>query len=63
MTPVLPSPVNPSLTLSPCSAGPEQNAAILPAEVALSVSESPITGDLAAYNGGSINISFESYSS
>jgi hypothetical protein len=45
------------------SAGPEQNSAILPAEVTLSVTESPITGDLIAYNGSTINIKFSQFSS
>lgn len=44
------------------SAGYEQNSAISPAEVTLTVTESDITGDLVAYNGSLIDITFSDYS-
>ena len=45
------------------SAGTEENPAILPAQVTVTVEESALSGDLAVYNGSSINFSLQNYSS
>lgn len=50
-------------TLIQSSAGYEENSAIAPAEVTVTVSESVIPGNIVAYNGSIVNFALTDYSS